>query len=66
MKVGDKVRIRTGRRGNPPRGEVIELVTGGDVTRYEAAWVKRRTPQGAVVEQWPLQSLTVVNATEAA
>lgn len=53
MNIGDKVRIRTGKRGNPPHGEVVAVYPIN-------AMVKRRTTAGAITESYPLDALTVI------
>ena len=37
MKVGDKVRIRTGRRGRPPVGEILEVLNLETGAKYKVA-----------------------------
>lgn len=54
MKVGDIVKIRTGKRGNPPRGEVVELQFTHDPP---TARVSRK---GIGIEVYPIDCLTVV------
>lgn len=57
MKPGDRVKIRTGKRGNPPIGEVVAFE---EDDFNEVVVVKRNTRQGVVNERYSRDALTVI------
>ena len=62
MKVGDKVKIRTGRRGKPPQGEVVDIIPAGDPQNPAQVLEPRArvSRKGVGIEVYPIADLTVV------
>jgi len=57
MKIGDKVRIKTGKRGRPPVGELLEQVVMGDETKHYKWRVTTKNGPELYLEE----ELTLVN-----